>query len=238
MSEPHLRVRRDGAVAWLTLDRPERRNALTAAMLDALATALTAAVADDGVRVVVLHGAGSSFSSGADLGETGALAADERDAYLHRTLAALRTLEELPIPTVAAVHGYALAGGCELALVCDLVVASADTCFGLPETSIGMLPVVALAAGRRRISSGTLARLALANERVDAAEAHRVGLVDVLVPAGEHLEEAGRLAARIAAADPVATAEATRLLRDPEAGYDAALAAAARVMGAARPARS
>ena len=237
MSESHLRVRRDGPVAWLTLDRPERRNALTAATLDALGAALASAVAD-GARVVVLHGVGPAFSSGADLGETAALAAGEREAYLQRTLAALRTLDDLPIPTVAAVHGHALAGGCELALVCDLVVASEDACFGLPETSIGMLPVVALAAGRRRISSGTLARLALASERLDAAEAHRAGLVDVLVPAGEHLAEAGRLAGRIAAADPVAIAEATRLLRDPDPGYAAALAAAARVMGAAPPARS
>ena len=124
VSEPHLRVRRDGPVVWLTLDRPERRNALTAATLDALGAALTAA-ADDGARVVVLHGAGPAFSSGADLAETAALAAGERDAYLRRTLAALRTLDDLPIPTVAAVHGHALAGGCELALVCDVEIGRA-----------------------------------------------------------------------------------------------------------------
>jgi enoyl-CoA hydratase len=234
VSAPPLRVRHEGAVAWLTLDRPARHNALTLELLEALGAAAAGAVADGTTRVVVLHGAGPSFSSGADLAETKALLADaDRDDYLHRTFAVLRTLDELALPTIAAVHGHVLAGGCELAMVCDLVVAGADAVFGLPETEVGMLPVVALTRGRARLAPGRLAQMILAGDRLDAPQALRAGLADLLAPAGEHVAEAARLAVAIARRDATAVAAATALLR--AAPDDAtALAAAARTMGARR----
>jgi enoyl-CoA hydratase len=234
VSAPPLRVRHEGAVAWLTLDRPARHNALTLELLEALGAALAAVVAGATTRVVVVSGAGPSFCSGADLVETAALLAGaDRDDYLRRTFAVLRTLDELPLPTIAAVHGHVLAGGCELAMVCDLVVAGIDAVFGLPETELGMLPVVALTRGRARPAPGVLARMVLAGDRLDAPQALRAGLADVLAPAGEHLAEAARLAEAIAERDATAVAAATALMR---AAPDdaAALAAAAQTMGVRR----
>jgi len=220
-----LHARLDEGVARLTLSRPQRHNALSVALLDALAQALDDVV-ERGARAVVLAGAGRSFSSGADLDEVAALAPGQRRAYLERTLATLRRLDDLAVPTIAAVHGHALAGGCELALVCDVVVAGADAVFALPETALGMLPVVALVRGRARLARGDLARMVLAGERLDATQARAAGLAAVVTVAGDHERVAGALAARIAAAPPAATRAALRLLREP-ASFAAALDAAA-----------
>jgi enoyl-CoA hydratase/carnithine racemase len=137
---------------------------------------------------------------------------------------AFRGVLDLPQPTVAAVHGYALGGGCEFALSCDLIVADETAVFGLPETTIGLVPggggtQLAL----RKLGPGRAIDLVLTGRRVDAAEAYRIGLADRLVPAGQARAEALRLAGRIAGNSPVAVKAAKRAIRN---GAEAGLAAA------------
>ncbi|MSO58465.1 MAG: enoyl-CoA hydratase/isomerase family protein [Thermoleophilia bacterium] len=189
---------RRGGALWLTLARPEKLNALDAAMVAALDSALDEAAADDEARVVVLRGAGRAFSAGYDLGEAppGPRSEGEWCAELARDLSLTLKLATLEKPTVACVHGWCLGGALDLVLACDLVVASDDARFGIPEIRYGSGPVTLLlpfAIGEKHANE-----LILTGDDVSAAEAHRLGLVNRVVPRERLEEETERLVGRIA----------------------------------------
>jgi enoyl-CoA hydratase len=181
---------RRGPVLWLTLNRPEKLNALSYALVRELRAALRAAGADDEVKVVVVTGAGRAFSAGYDLSEEAESRTEGADGW-RRILAddVELTLElwSLPKPTIAAVRGWCLAGGCELAMACDLIVAAEDARFGEPEIRYGSGPVTLLMPfllGQKKTNE-----LLFTGDAIDAAEAERIGLVNRVVPEDE-LEQA------------------------------------------------
>ena len=156
-------------VAWLALDRPDKLNAMTRAFFGELAAALEEVEADGSVRVVVLHGNGRCFSVGGDLAAFGELdGVADRRSYMREAMSAFRAVEECRTPTIAAVHGHALGGGCELTLVCDLVVADETARFGLPETAVGLVPGPGLVRGRAHLGLHALKYLILTGEPLDA----------------------------------------------------------------------
>jgi enoyl-CoA hydratase len=220
-------------VAWITLDRPDKLNAMTRGFWGELEEALARAGADDEVRVVVFHGAGRCFSVGGDIEGFGELSgADDRRAYAAEALGALRAVEELPKPTIAAVHGFALGGGCELTLVCDIVVADETARFGTPEAAVGLMPGLAVVRGRAHAGLHWLKYMVFTGEQLDAERALGAGLVNRVTPAGAHLEEAERLAQAIAAKAPLALAVAKQILgRDAGEGYAHAVEAVALLQG-------
>jgi enoyl-CoA hydratase/carnithine racemase len=193
-------------VATVTLNRPEALNAISTELATALAEAVEPLATDPRVRAVVLTGAGErAFCVGADLKQRAAFDDHgwfvQREAF-RRGFAAVR---RCPLPTVAAVAGFALGGGTELALACDLVVAAEDATFGLPEVRLGLVP----AGGGtqllvRRVGRSVAKDLVLTGRRVGAAEAQSLGLCDRVVAAGEALAAATALAAEIAANAPTA----------------------------------
>ncbi|GAA2628648.1 enoyl-CoA hydratase/isomerase family protein [Streptomyces axinellae] len=210
-----VRVRRDGPVAELVMDRKGAMNAVSTAFGDALAEACAALAGDDGVRATVLTSTHErAFCVGADLKERNTLSDAELGARRPRSRAAYGGVLELPMPTIAAVHGFALGGGYELALSCDLIVADPTAVVGLPEVSVGVVPG---GGGTqllpRRVGAARAAELIFSARRVEAAEAHALGLVDQLVGPGEDRAEALALAGRIAANSPVGLRAAKRALR-------------------------
>lgn len=208
-----LRYEVRGRVAWLTLDRPEKLNALTRGFWAELRGALDAASTDESARAVVIHGAGPCFSVGADIAGFGHLRdTADRHAYVQEGFGALRRVEECPLPTIAAVHGHALGGGCELTLTCDLVVADETAHFALPEASVGVVPGPALAHARAHVSLHTLKYMVFTGNTLDAQQARSAGLVNDVVPTGEHLAAAERWAEQIAQRSPLALATAKSLL--------------------------
>ncbi len=204
-----------GHVAELVLDRAEAHNALSTAMARDIAAATAALAADGDLRAVVLTSASEkAFCVGADLKERNAFSDADLMAQRPHFRAAFRGILELPVPTVAAVHGFALGGGLELALSCDLLVCDETTVLGLPEVTVGVIPG---GGGTqllvRRIGASRAADLVYTGRRVDVAEAERLGLVDRRVAAGTDRDAALELAATIAANSPVGVRNAKRALR-------------------------
>jgi methylglutaconyl-CoA hydratase len=171
----------DGAVARLTLNRPDKRNALNAAVIAALKENLRRASEDERVRVIVIAGAGKDFCAGADLAALQHLSQASVDENLEdaRSLFELFILiREIPVPVVAAVTGRALAGGAGLASACDLVLASASARFGYPEVKIGFVPAMVMAILRRNVSEKRAFELVTRGAEISAEEAHAFGLVN------------------------------------------------------------
>ena len=194
----------DPAVALLTIDRPDALNALDAAVLAALAAALQELDADPGCRAVVVTGSGTrAFAAGADI-KAMAPATPETigpvGGFEHWA-----TMAAIGLPIIAAVRGFALGGGFELAMLCDLLVAGDDAVFGQPEIKLGVMPG---AGGTQRltraIGRARAMELILTGRTIDAREADRLGLVSLFVPAEETLDRALELAGRIAAMPPLA----------------------------------
>lgn len=210
----------DGRIGRITINRPERRNAISAAAMGGLRRAFAAAKEDGRVRAVILSGAGeSAFCSGMDLSSMGPAAPGPRGAAppapeLHRALGELAglfgDLWELGKPTVAAVRGYALAGGFGLALACDIVIAAEDACFGAPEIDVGLWPHMITVPLTRSMPPKKALELMLTGRRVGAAEAERIGFVSRVVPAADLDAAAQETAALLASKPP----EAMRLGRD------------------------
>jgi enoyl-CoA hydratase/carnithine racemase len=203
-------------VAEVVLSRPDALNAISTQLATELAEATDRLRSDPDVRVVLLAAEGDrAFCVGADLKERNGMS--DADLLAQRVVfrAAFGGVLHLPQPTVAAVHGFALGGGCELALSCDVVVADETAVLGLPEVSIGLVPggggtQLAL----RRLGPGRAADVVLTGRRIPAAEAMALGLVDRLVPAGSARAAARDVAAQIAKNSPVATRAAKRALRN------------------------
>ena len=215
-AERMVRVERhDAHVAEVVLDRPAAMNAVSTALAVELAAITAELAADRDVRAVVLSSSQpKAFSVGADLKERNAFTDDELRRHRDLTRGAYRGVLDLPVPAVAAVAGYALGGGCEIALSCDLVVADDTAVLGLPEVSVGVIP----GGGgtqllTRRLGWSRAADLIVTARRVDAAEAYRLGLVDRLVDRGEARATALALAAQIARNSPVGVRNAKRAMR-------------------------
>jgi enoyl-CoA hydratase len=203
-----------GHTAVITISRPSALNALNSTVLDELDGALAEVRADKDCRALIITGDGEkAFVAGADIGEMRDLGPDEAVAFARRGQAVFRAIEELPIPVIAAVNGYALGGGCELALACDIRIASENARFAQPETGLGIIPgfggSVRLPAtvGRARA-----AYLILTGKQVNAADALTMGLVSEVTPRESLMERANEIAAELAARSPVALAHAKRVM--------------------------
>lgn len=198
-----IRFERRGRVALLTLDRPERLNAISARMMDEIESALDTVAGDDDLGAVVVCGAGRAFCSGYDLKDDALEPPADAEAWrarLERDLDFLLRFWSQPEPTIAAVHGYCLAGGCELAMSCDVTIAEEGCRFGEPELKFGSVVVNMMMPWL--IGPKLTKELLLSGEdRLDAERAERIGLVNRVVAKGTHVEEALALAARIAALD-------------------------------------
>jgi len=200
-----VRYEVDGAVGRVTIDRPERRNALSFQVMAELREALASAKADDAVRVVVLTGAGEqAFCAGADLGGIGSNAGP---AAMHeargRVAAVFEDMWHLGKPTIARVRGYALAGGFGLALACDFVLAADDAVFGTPEIDVGLWPYQITVPLVRSMPPKRALELMLTGRRVKADEAERIGFVNRVVPAADLDAAVDELAATLASKSPV-----------------------------------
>jgi enoyl-CoA hydratase len=209
-----LRVETDGAVATITMDAPEKLNAMGREFWPDLRDALSTLESDGSTRVVVVTGAGEkAFSAGGDIASFAELdgpaakRAFQRDCM--RTFAAV---EESPLPVVAAVNGYAMGGGCELALACDVVLAADTAVFAMPETAVGLVPGFGVLRAPSVIGRSWTKLMMVGGERVDAETALRIGLVQKVVPAAELAATARKLAERMAAAAPLAVATGKALV--------------------------
>ncbi len=203
MPEPLVLSERRGAVALLTLNRPDKLNAINAPMIAALDAALDAAEADDSVRAIVVAGAGRAFSAGFDLDmELGAGRPDPADVRraLENDFRIILRFWDSPKPTIAAVHGYCLGSALELAVACDLTIAAEDCRFGEPEVKFGS-GIVALLLPWLAGPKAAKYLLLTGEDRATATEMQAIGLVNGVVPAANLLEEAIALARRIAAND-------------------------------------
>ena len=171
----------EGAVARITLNRPEKRNALNAAVIAGVKEGLGHAAADERVRVIVIAGAGKDFCSGADLSALRQIAqasVDENAEDARSLLDLFVLIRQIPVPVVAAVTGRALAGGAGLASACDLVLASASARFGYPEVKIGFVPAMVMAILRRNVSEKRAFELVTRGAEISAQQAHSFGLVN------------------------------------------------------------
>ncbi|MEE9128288.1 MAG: enoyl-CoA hydratase-related protein [Planctomycetota bacterium] len=210
----NIEVAREGRLATVTVNRPEKLNALTRATIDELRTAFEELGADAQVGGVILTGAGEkAFVAGADIAELNDLGPVAAREHALRGQGLCRTIETLGKPVVAAVQGFALGGGCELAMACTLRVAGEKARFGQPEVKLGLIPGF---GGTQRlgrlVGRGSALELLLTGEMIDAREAHRLGLVNRVVPQEQVMEEARTLMASILERAPLAvryTLEAT-----------------------------
>jgi len=198
-----LRSSLQDGVLTLTLDRPEKRNALSAALVDGLHAALERADLDAEVRVIVLRGAGRDFCAGADLEELLAsleLTLGENEAAALRLGTLFSRMRSLPKPIVAVVQGRALAGGAGLVTACDLAIAGAGSQIGYPEIQRGFVPAMVMTLLRRAVGEKVALDLVLTGRVLAAAEAHAVGLVARVVPDAELDREAGAQVGALASA--------------------------------------
>jgi len=201
-----LLIERDGATAIVTINRPKVLNALNAQTLDDLRRAILELKQDEGVRVVILTGAGEkSFVAGADINE---LAVQTPTSGREHALAGQQVLdliENLGKPVIAAINGYALGGGCELAMACTLRIAADTARLGQPEVALGLIPGY---AGTQRLSrlvgKGKAMEMILTGAPITADEAHRIGLVNRVVPAADLMADARALAAQLGKNAPIA----------------------------------
>ncbi|MDX9974211.1 MAG: enoyl-CoA hydratase/isomerase family protein, partial [FCB group bacterium] len=205
-----LTADRDPGVRLLTLNRPERRNALSMALLAELADAIEAADRDPAVRCIVLRGAGPVFCAGLDLRE--AVESNTAHASAGHVARALTVLHNSPKITIAAVHGAALAGGAGLMTCCDFVVAAEGTLIGYPEVRRGLVAALVLSFLLHRIREADARELVLLGEGIDATKALAIGLVNRVVPPDEIVNEALALAGHIALGAPQALAHTKELL--------------------------
>jgi len=203
------------AVRHLVLDRPEKRNALSRVLIEDLGEALRAAAGDASVRIVVLRGAGTMFSSGMDTADLGALAANPSRGYEYRAgiLQIWNLCEDMGKPTIAQIHGACLGGAAELALACDMRVMAADAVIGLVETRIGLIPDV---GGCSRLPAlvglGRAKELIMAAKVIDGTEAERIGLVNRVAPAAALDAATGTLVAELLVCAPLAVGLAKGVL--------------------------
>lgn len=223
MSEERVQYRIDQGIGRLTINRPEKLNALDRDTVQDIDRCVAAAAGDPGVGVLVLTGAGEkAFVAGADIKELSSQTPAGGDAYARAGQGVFDRLERLGKPSLAAINGYALGGGLELALACTLRIAAETARVGLPETTLGIIPGY---GGTQRlarlIGPGRAMELILTGEMIDAREAHRIGLVNRVVPAAELAASADALARTLLARGPMALRLAMQAIQQ---GLDMSLA--------------
>src|SRR5436190_4932563 len=207
MTFENLLIERDGAVAIVTFNRPKVLNALNTQTLTELSAAIAGFKSDAGVRAIVLTGAGEkSFVAGADINELAVQTPIEGKEHARRGQQIFDAIEQLGKPVIAAVNGFALGGGCELAMACTIRI-SADTArFGQPEINLGIIPGY---AGSQRlprlVGKGIALEILLSGDMISAQRAYEIGLVNRVVPAAELMAEAKKLAQTLASKAPIAT---------------------------------
>jgi len=206
-------VDRDGAIATVTLARPEKRNAMSSAVSAAVASAFRELSTDDALRVVLLRGAGPCFCAGADVREMAALDPGSAATFIRGLHHAIQAVMDCPVPVVAAIHGACVGAGLELVAGADLRLASNDARFAMPEVLVGLPSVIEAALLPRLIGRGRAARLVLTGETIDAAVAERWGLVEETVAPDRLATRAAELAHAIAEADPAAVRAQKALCR-------------------------
>jgi enoyl-CoA hydratase len=225
MDTANIQLEKRPPLAIVTIDRLKVLNALNAATLTELEAAFDELAVDPSVRVILLTGAGGrAFAAGADIRELAPLTPDEGRAFALRGQAIFRKIETLGKPVIACIQGFALGGGCELAMACTVRLAADDARLGQPEVKLG---VICGYGGTQRlprlVGRGTALKLLLSGVIVEAHEALRIGLVDEVVPAGQLMQRAEALALEIAANAPLAVAETLRVVDE---GLDLPLEAA------------
>jgi enoyl-CoA hydratase len=203
MGYEYIAVEKEGAIAIVTLNRPQQMNALSYGLIKELSTAMEALDQDREVRVMILTGGEKVFAAGADIKEMAD--AGPFDERIQGRLAFRDRINKISKPVIAAVSGYALGGGCELAMSCDIIIASETARFGQPEINLGTIPG---SGGTQRLTRTAgkyrAMELLLTGEQLSAVEAERLGLVNRVVPVELLLEEARALAGKIAAKPPLA----------------------------------
>jgi len=204
-SSTDLRQERRGHALWLTIDRPDRRNAISPAVIAGLSAGLAQAQADDAIRAVVITGAGDkAFCAGADLAKgSGSFEFDPSRPHLEFA-DLLRQAWTCTVPMIARVNGHCLAGGMGLFGMCDLAVAADHASFGLPEVRIGLFPAQVLSVLQHLVGPRLLAEMCLTGEPIDAHRAERIGLVNHVVPAAELDAKTDWLVGRITDKSPTA----------------------------------
>jgi enoyl-CoA hydratase len=209
-----VRLEIDGAVAVLTIDRPKALNAINQQVLKELDEAISKVAHEPAVRALIVTGAGEkAFVAGADIGEMQNYTPAQALMFAMQGHRVLASLEALPIPTLAAVNGYALGGGCELALSCDLIYASDKAKLGLPEVTLAVIPGFGGTQRLTRLVGKARAKeLIFTGEMIDAAKAKEIGLVLDVLPAGELVAHCKKVAATIAKRGPVAVSQAKRVI--------------------------
>ena len=195
-----------GAIAYVTVNRPKVLNALNMATMEELRQAFHSVKQDHEVRVVIMTGAGEkAFVAGADIGELAKHDAVSGKEYTHKGQNVLNLIENLSKPVIACINGFALGGGCEIAMACTMRLASDNAKLGQPEVKLGIIPGY---GGTQRlprlVGKGIAMQLLLAGEMISAQEAHRIGLVNEVVPQGELIARAEAIAAKIIANAPLA----------------------------------
>jgi len=215
MSDAPVLLSKEGPLALLTINRPDKLNALNRDVLEHLHRYFTELRQDREIRVAILTGAGEkAFVAGADIASMKTMATAEAKAFADLGHRVGDLMEGLPFPILAAVNGFALGGGCELAMACDLVYASEKAKFGQPEVNLGVIPgfggTQRLA---RRVGVGKARELVYTGDMIDANEAHRIGLCEAVVPAAELQSYVRKVAEKIASKGPLAIAQAKVVIR-------------------------
>ena len=220
-------------IAVVTINRPEALNALNSQVLDDLAAAFDS-IDVNVVRAVVLTGAGEkSFVAGADIGEMSTLSKAEGEAFGKKGNDIFRKIEQFPIPVIAAINGFALGGGCEISMSCDIRICSENAMFGQPEVGLGITPGF---GGTQRlarlIGAGMAKQLIYTARNIKADEAYRIGLVNAVYPQEELLAAAEKMASQIAANAPIAVRACKKAINDGlQTDIDAALVIEEKLFG-------
>jgi methylglutaconyl-CoA hydratase len=228
MSYTFLSTRRDGAVEYLTLNRPDVRNAFNEQLIRELAAWAADAAADRSLRAVVLAGAGQAFCAGADVQWMAKTVSYTKEENLRDAAAAsgmFTALDRLPVPLIGRVHGAALGGGAGLTAVCDIVVAGEDATFGFTETKLGILPAVISPFVLAKIGRSAARELFLTGMRFPSRRAHEIGLVHAVVPAAALDGTVANYVREVLTAAPGAVAAAKALIRAVWAGEGEAVSA-------------
>ena len=206
MTLENVRLDKKNAIAYVTIDRPKVLNALNMATMEDLREVFTDLAADRGIRVVILTGSGEkAFVAGADINELQKNNPVEAKAYTHRGQAVLDLIENLGKPVIACINGFALGGGCEIAMACTMRLAAENAKLGQPEVKLGIIPGY---GGTQRlprlVGTGLAMQILLTGEMISAQEAYRIGLVNEVVPADKLIPRAEEIAAKIIANAPLA----------------------------------